>query len=599
MTTTPVEPLPTLPVNTNGDQNDIANTVPPSSPLVKPVTESRPIDFKKYAVVVAIDFGTTFSGCSYAFAEDENIQDITKWHKYSGFYSKTPTLLLYKHKPLKVQDWGNGARLAVLKPNTKDSTLLKCFKLHLSDNQEYGELPPLIVGSETFDPIRPISDYLKLFHQNAMEELRKGFANNIEPERFRYCLTVPAIWSDRAKTSMREAALRSGIISRDDPVERLILISEPEAAALYCEKRSESWNLQHGDKFMIVDAGGGTVDLIVYEIEHLDPKQPRTLKELTKGQGGLCGGAYIDENMRKLLRSKLKRYIKSIPACAFEIMMDEFVQTIKPEFNGKDTQYLQLPASAQCDQTDESIGLENGILLLTADELNDRVFKPVINRVIKLIDEQLRQCKTYINAIFMVGGFGSSNYLYSMVEKEFRDRVTMIASPPRGELAVVHGAVMHALHPNKVTSKIARRTYGVMTRMKFEEGLDPEDSAIITVDGVKRCSTRFDVYLRKGDRIEVQDHPIRKNFWISYPANTETDLYAYDGDGPIPRQVTDPGVRKIADFPIEIPHLPGVRAGDRVDLQIDFIFASTELRIEVLVKGQQMSFTSKLDSEDA
>jgi molecular chaperone DnaK (HSP70) len=151
----------------------------------------------------------------------------------------------------------------MLKPNTKDSTLLKCFKLHLSDNQEYGELPPLTVGSETIDPIRPIADYLQRFHQYVMEELRKGFANNYDPERFRYCLTVPAIWSDMAKASMREAAIRSGIISRDDPVERLILISEPEAAALYCEKRSESWNLQHGDKFMIVDAGGGTVDLIV------------------------------------------------------------------------------------------------------------------------------------------------------------------------------------------------------------------------------------------------------------------------------------------------------------------------------------------------
>jgi hypothetical protein len=65
------------------------------------------------------------------------------------------------------------------------------------------------------------------------------------------------------------------------------------------------------------------------EIEKLDPTQTRTLKELTRGHGGLCGGAYIDENMRKLLRSKLKRYIKSIPPCAFEMMMDEFVQTIK------------------------------------------------------------------------------------------------------------------------------------------------------------------------------------------------------------------------------------------------------------------------------
>jgi hypothetical protein len=179
------------------------------------------------------------------------------------FSFQTPTLLLYRNKAMRVQEWGNGARLAVLKPNLKDVTLLKSFKLHLSDNNEYGEIPPLIIGSEVLDPITPITDYLKLFHDYVMEELRKGFASNYSTDRFRYCLTVPAIWSDRAKTTMREAAIRSGIISRDDPVERLILISEPEAAALYCEKRSDSWNLQHGDKFMIVDAGGGTVDLIV------------------------------------------------------------------------------------------------------------------------------------------------------------------------------------------------------------------------------------------------------------------------------------------------------------------------------------------------
>lgn len=65
------------------------------------------------------------------------------------------------------------------------------------------------------------------------------------------------------------------------------------------------------------------------EIEHLDSTRPRTLKELTSGHGGLCGSVYIDENMRKLLRSKLKRHIKTIPACAFEQMMDQFVQMIK------------------------------------------------------------------------------------------------------------------------------------------------------------------------------------------------------------------------------------------------------------------------------
>lgn len=77
------------------------------------------------------------------------------------------------------------------------------------------------------------------------------------------CITVPAIWSDHAKALMREACTRAGIIQPHDPLDRLTLISEPEAAALYCERKCDISNLKHDDKFMIIDAGGGTVDLII------------------------------------------------------------------------------------------------------------------------------------------------------------------------------------------------------------------------------------------------------------------------------------------------------------------------------------------------
>ena len=73
---------------------------------------------------------------------------------------------------------------------------------------------------------------------------------------------MPAIWSDEAKAMMREAVIQAGIINEEDPLNRLDLISEPEAAAAYCENKYHSWNLTDGNIFMIVDAGGGTVDLI-------------------------------------------------------------------------------------------------------------------------------------------------------------------------------------------------------------------------------------------------------------------------------------------------------------------------------------------------
>lgn len=55
---------------------------------------------------------------------------------------------------------------------------------------------------------------------------------------------------------MRDAAIKAGLIDENDHRDRLMLISEPEAAALYCEKKCDQFNLRHGDRFMICDAGG-------------------------------------------------------------------------------------------------------------------------------------------------------------------------------------------------------------------------------------------------------------------------------------------------------------------------------------------------------
>lgn len=72
------------------------------------------------------------------------------------------------------------------------------------------------------------------------------------------------MWSDKAKATMREAAIMAGLIQEDDHRDRLMLISEPEAAALYCEKKCEQFNLKHNDRFMICDAGGTQQDFFFF-----------------------------------------------------------------------------------------------------------------------------------------------------------------------------------------------------------------------------------------------------------------------------------------------------------------------------------------------
>jgi hypothetical protein len=74
---------------------------------------------------------------------------------------------------------------------------------------------------------------------------------------------LPLSCLDRAKSKMRKAAIKAGLISTHDPLDRLMITSEPEAGALYCEQRCREADLVEGDRFMICDAGGGTIDLIV------------------------------------------------------------------------------------------------------------------------------------------------------------------------------------------------------------------------------------------------------------------------------------------------------------------------------------------------
>jgi len=69
---------------------------------------------------------------------------------------------------------------------------------------------------------------------------------------------VPAVWSDAAKDATLTAAKLAGMGPE------LMMISEPEAAAVYTLQAIQPNYLKVGDNFVVVDAGGGTVDLISY-----------------------------------------------------------------------------------------------------------------------------------------------------------------------------------------------------------------------------------------------------------------------------------------------------------------------------------------------
>ncbi|KAH8555385.1 hypothetical protein BGW37DRAFT_134929 [Umbelopsis sp. PMI_123] len=601
-----------IPSNTN---NPVANRT------YSPVRTERAIqsaDMSNYKIVLGYDFGTTFSGASYAYCQNEEVQDIQRWpNQGEAIFPKVPTALLYrKGDPSNIVEWGHNAPRAFSQPGAAANyDLLTGFKLNLDETYNHPRLP------QGFDTVSVIADYLRCLHTHVMRELSRQFARNYTEEQFRYCLTVPAMWSgkyifhflwsssftdysglplsclDRAKSKMRKAAIKAGLISTHDPLDRLMITSEPEAGALYCEQRCREADLVEGDRFMICDAGGGTIDLIVFEIEQPNETNAR-LKEITKGTGESCGSIFLDNRFEVLLREKLGRQITNVSTTSMMRMMQKFIESIKPEFDGNEDrpQYLDLPATVDLNAlAAQGVHVEDAYLVISGAELKRRVFDPVVDNVINLIQKQLDQVKgKQLQTIFLVGGFGSSLYLYNRVQEMFQHRVPQILHPPRAALAIVRGAVLYGLHPQPISTRISRRTYGINAGLPFDERRDPPSSKFVRPDGSVRCVTRFLTFVSKGVAIPV-DQCIREQMYIYYNTIFSTDLrlYASENDEE-PRWYDQNGVYQIAAIEIPIPHMPGIERGQRVNYEVRMYFGKNEIRMEAEFPGGRI-FTVKCD----
>ena len=107
---------------------------------------------------------------------------------------------------------------------------------------------------------------------------------------------------------MRRAAFEAGLI-KEESSNRLELVLEPEAACIACE--AEYPALEDGDTFMMLDCGGGTVDITMHRVAQ---KSPLLLDEMRSPSGGPWGSTFIDAEferfVEKLIGEELFRRFK-------------------------------------------------------------------------------------------------------------------------------------------------------------------------------------------------------------------------------------------------------------------------------------------------
>ena len=174
------------------------------------------------------------------------------------------------------------------------------------------------------DFLSQLGDHLQYI---LLEKLGAAVVNSIP---FEFVITVPAIWSDLAKDKTRLACIQADGLPVSE--KNIHLISEPEAAATYAIHGLDPHGLKIGDTILVVDAGGGTVDLISYTIAQLKPVLE--VKEATPGTGGLCGSTLLNMRFKNFLVAQLGRQK------GFD---DELLSEVTEVFEKKVTSHSQVP----------------------------------------------------------------------------------------------------------------------------------------------------------------------------------------------------------------------------------------------------------------
>ncbi|CAB5390954.1 unnamed protein product [Rhizophagus irregularis] len=486
--------------------------------IMKPIVPDNDDDDnenKDIRVVAAIDFGTTFSGFAHAYKSNPSKIIVHKNWQNSIGYLKTPTILKYDESS-NVMAWGYSALAEPEKSSKKKkkknkkkqhtkTKLAERFKLHMCKMGDKEIYLPKGLKCKT-----AITDYLREMGKVMKDTLKNSVPNLDFYKQVLIIMTVPAEFDNQSIGVMRECALQAEIINHRNSL-HLKFTTEPEAAAINCMNLLKELGVDVDKSFMVVDCGGGTVDLTTRKL-----LEGNKLGEKTKRKGDYCGGSFVDDEFIKFLGRKVGQSAVDLlrENNYSQYIIQEFCRRVKFPFTGRKKDFnpynldleelcpviKQYVTGSELDEMEE----EEWTIELKFEDVKE-MFDPVIKKILDLINDHLNENNDDISAMLLVGGFSESKYLQEEVKKKFNSRLkNKISFPESPATAIVEGAVQYGLNPKIIATRVLLWTYGTDVARKWRPG-DPEERKIPGNEMMGRGDLiiEFSRFIKCGEEIPV------------------------------------------------------------------------------------------------
>ncbi|XP_048774819.2 heat shock 70 kDa protein 12A-like [Ostrea edulis] len=559
--------------------------------------------------VAAIDLGTTYSGVGFSsrnsFTKDPTNVSLKSWHG-TMVTSKAPTAVLFHHQ--KFSSFGYEAEEKytelLLDGEAEGWNFFTKFKMTLYEQQT--SLDALELESENGNKMSALTVFsaaIRYLWEQIMNEIVKQ-VSYVTREDIKWVITVPAIWTQPAKSFMRKAAFIAGLDSK-----MLTIALEPEVAAIFLkhlplEKKmfgeiGDTFRaFSPGSKYIIVDVGGGTMDITTHEV-----LEDGSVKELIQSSGGDWGGTNVDDNIMEFFEDLLGSKTMSTLRTDHQLDFLELKRNIETAKLSISTQYKRkmtiiIPAvlrdlfkkhhdgmeltSVKSAKLREGktvdISLSSGKLKLDY-EIACSFFESVINSICSHLKHIFQQCSEFrVDIMIMVGGFANSSILSRGVLNEFPDKYVIV--PEHAGWSVLKGAVIFGHDPQLIKERRSRYTYGVKCKQLFKDSIhDPAKR--LEENGKVFCRDLFSKHVKINELITVGEYQTKKKYRISQDATSKLELYA--SRDPDPKYVSDEGCFKIGELKLSSPDL---EVGSKSCVQLSFSQTEIEAKMVHLKTGE-------------
>ncbi|XP_052806244.1 heat shock 70 kDa protein 12A-like [Mya arenaria] len=564
------------------------------------------------ALVVALDVGTEYSGWAYSSREDfrcDPAKVCTRtWQGGAIISLKAPTCVLLSEDGRTLEKFGYEAETAyaeLLEKNEHEKWLyFRHFKMALWNQNvtremtiaaENGrEVPALTVFALT---IRHLAEDALVTHKS-----RGGTAVQSD---VRWVVTVPAIWSDAAKQMMREAAEMAGL-----PLQNFLLALEPEAASMYARHvtRETSADARStfdvGKQYIVVDAGGGTVDITVNETA-----ADGSVREIHRPTGGDWGGARVNQTFFKLLEEMTGIPVKESMSKSYmldylELYREFEVRKRETRATSDTSVTIRLPQALsklvlrekgvslmevlQSSPCSDQIQLVEDRLRLSHDVV-EHLYQPSITQIVKHLSNLTQRPEVcHAKSIVLVGGFANSALLQETISATFPDYRIII--PDKPDLAVLIGAVMFGHNDGWIAERISKLTYGISVHSAFDNKRHPASKRVVREDGEIRCKDVFDKYVILGQTLRVNDVQSMETYNVYESNSSHMDITVYCSSEKNPVFVTDKDCKKVGKLT-----LPLTGSGRQREITVSMIFGGSEITVEATEEATKNICKLKID----